>query len=63
MYESSVPQFLRTTTGMQSGTDTFDESRFIIIFLTMLGATEILFSFRLALEGKAGKGTPESSKL
>ena len=32
-------------------------------FLTILGATEILCSFRLAVEGKTGKEIPESSKL
>ena len=32
-------------------------------FLTMLGVTEILCSFKLVLEGKAGKEIPESSRL
>ena len=32
-------------------------------FLTILGVTEILCSFKLVLEGKAGKEIPESSKL
>ena len=32
-------------------------------FLTILGVTEILFSFRLVLEGKTGKEIPESSRL
>ena len=32
-------------------------------FLTILGVTEILCSFRLVLEGKKGKEIPESSKL
>ena len=31
--------------------------------LTILGDTEILCSFKLILEGKPGKGTPESSRL
>ena len=61
LYESSGPQFLRASTGIQSGPDTFDESRFIMTFLTILGITKILCSFRLVLEGKAGKGIPESS--
>ena len=56
-------QFLRTTTGIQSGSDAFDESRFIMTFLTILGVTEILCSFRLVPEGKAGKEIPESSRL
>ena len=32
-------------------------------FLTILGDTEILCSFKLVLEGKTGKEIPESSKL
>ena len=32
-------------------------------FLTILGVTTILCSFRLALEGKTGKEIPESSRL
>ena len=32
-------------------------------FLTKLGVTEILCSFRLVLEGKTGKEIPESSRL
>ena len=37
MKESSDPQFFRTTTGIQSGPDAFDKSRFIMTFLTLLG--------------------------
>ena len=32
-------------------------------FLTILGDTEILHSFKLVLEGKTGKEIPESLKL
>ena len=32
-------------------------------FLTILGVTEILFSFKLVLEGKTGKEIPDSSRL
>ena len=32
-------------------------------FLTILGVTEILCSFRLVLEGKIGKEIPESSRV
>ena len=32
-------------------------------FLTILGVTVILYSFRLVLEGKTGKEIPESSRL
>ena len=63
MYESSGSQFFRTTTGIQSGPDAFDESRFIMTFLTILGVIEILCSFRLVLEEKTGKEIPESSRL
>ena len=49
--------------GIQSGPDASDESRFIITFLTILGVTEILCSFRLVLKRKVGKGIPESSRL
>ena len=52
MYESSGSQFFRTTTGIESGPDAFDESRFVMTFLTILGVMEILCSFRLVLEGK-----------
>ena len=38
----------------------FDESRFVKTFLTIL---EILSSFRLVLEGKTGKLIPESFRL
>ena len=52
MYESSGSQFLRTTTGIQSGPDAIDESRFVMTFLTILGVMEILCSFRLVLNRK-----------
>ena len=32
-------------------------------FSTILGVTEILFSFRSVVEGKTGKELPESSRL
>ena len=63
MYESSGSQFFRTTTGIQSGMDAFDESRFIMTFLIILGVTEILCSFILVLEGKRGKEMPQSLRL
>ena len=63
IYESSGSQFFRTTTGIQSGPDVLDESRFIMTFLTILGVIEILCSFRLVIEGKTGKEIPESSRL
>ena len=48
---------------MQSGPDAFDKLRLVMTFLTILGVTEILCSFRLVLEGKTGKEIPESSRL
>ena len=63
MKESSGSQFFRTTTGIQSGLDAFDKSRFIMTFLTILGFKEILCSFRVVLEGKTGKEIHESSRL
>ena len=63
MYESSGPQFFRTTTGIQSESDNFDKSRSVMTFLTNFGVTEILGSFRLVLERKAGKKMSESSRL
>ena len=59
----SGSQFFRMTTGIDSGPDALDESRFIMTFLTILGVTEILCSFRLVLEGKTGNEIPESSRL
>ena len=50
---------MRTTTRI----DVFNESRFVMAFLTMLGVTEILCSFKLVLEGKTGKEIRESSRL
>ena len=41
----------------------FDESRIVRTFLTILGVTEILCSFRLVLEGKTGKETTKPSRL
>ena len=55
MYESSGSQFFRTTIGIHSGPDAFDESRFVLTFLTILGVTEILRSVRFILEEKTGK--------
>ena len=63
MYESSGLQFVRTTTGIQPGSDTFDESRIVLTFLTILRVMEILCSWTLVLEGKIGKEIPESSRL
>ena len=63
MDESSGSQFFRTSSRIQSGPDGFDESRFVMTFSTILGAMEILSSFRLPLEGTTGKEIPESSRF
>ena len=47
LYESGGSQFFRTTGGIQSETDSFNESRLIMTFFTSLGVTEILYSLRL----------------
>ena len=62
MYEISVSQFFRTTSGIQSGPEAFDKLSFVKTFLTILWVTEILRSFRLVLEGKIDKEIPESSR-
>ena len=62
-FESSGSQSLRSTTGTQSRPDAFDESRFIMTFLTILGVAETLCSFRLVLEERTGKEIPKSSGL
>ena len=63
LYETFGSQFFRTATGIQSGPDTFDESKVVMTFLTIKGVTEILCSFRLVLEGKTGKEIPESPRV
>ena len=63
MYESSSSLFFRTTTGIQSGPETFDESRFLITLLNILGVMEKIYSFRLVLERRIGKEIPGSSRL
>ena len=62
MYKSPASLFFKTTTGIQSGPDAFDESRFAMPFLIILGVTEKLCSFRLVLEGETGKEISESSR-
>ena len=50
-------------TGIKSGPDNFDKSRFIMTFLNVFGVTEILCSLKLVLQSKTGKEIPESSRL
>ena len=63
MYETSGLQFFRTTTGIKSGPEAFDESRFVKTLVTTFGLTKILCSVRLVQEGKTGKERLESSTL
>ena len=63
MYQSLGSQLYRTTTGIKSGSDESDPSRFVMTFLTILGVIKTLCNFRLVLEGKKGKKIPESSRL
>ena len=53
MCGSSGSHFFRTTTGIQSGPSAYDESRFVMTFLTN----------SRVLEWKVGKRIPESSRL
>ena len=63
MYESPGSHFSKTTTGIHSVPDTFDELRLAMTFLTLMGVTETLCGFRLVLERKTGKKIPELSRL
>ena len=64
MFGSSGSQFFRPTNGIQLGPkNNFDKSRLIITFLTNLGVTDKLCSFRLVLEGKIGQEVPNPSRL
>ena len=63
MHDSSGSQFFITTTGIQSGAATFEESRFVMTFLTILGVKEILGSFRLVLKVNTGGKLPKSTRL
>ena len=57
-FSQYVRKFFRTTTDIQAEPDTLDKPKFIMTFLTMLGVTEILCSFRLVLERKIGNEIP-----
>ena len=51
------------TTSMQSRLNVIYKSKFTMIFLTILGVTEILLTFIFVLEGKESKETSKSSTL
>ena len=63
MYESSGSRFFKTTTEIRSEPGISNGSRFLMTFLTTLGVTEMLYSFRLVPDGKTGKEIPKSSRL
>ena len=63
MCESSDSCFIRTTTEIQSGADTFDKSRLVKAFLSDVGVKRLLCIFILVLEGKAGEEILKSSRL
>ena len=60
---NKTPQFSRTTIGIQLGSHAFDKLRFVMTLLTIVGITELICSFKLVLEGKAGKEIPQPSRL
>ena len=63
MYEKPSSHFFKTTTGIQSGLDDFDESRLITTFLTILVVTEILCSFTFLLEEETDEEISDSARL
>ena len=63
MYKSSGSQFFTTTTGIQSGPDAFDESRFVMNLFNHPGSYRNIMQLRLVLEGKTGKRIPEPSRV
>ena len=63
MCESSGLKFFGTTTEIQSGANAFEESRFVVNFLTILGVTTILCNFSLVPGGKTCREILESSRL
>ena len=62
MCEISGSQFFRTATGIKSGPDVFDKSQLVMTFF-QLCISEIVYSFRLVLEGKTGQEMPELARL
>ena len=67
--EKFIPSFffehdrMKVQAHISSGTDRFGKSSVVMTFLTKSGVKWILCSFRLVLEGKAGKVIPESSRF
>ena len=63
MYESSGSHLFRITTERQTGPDTYDNSKLVMIFVINLGVTRILYTLRLVQEGNAGNEIPESTRF
>ena len=63
MYERSDSHFSRTTPKIPPEPDAFDESRLFMTFSITMGVREILYSFRLVLEGDEGRDIPEVTRL
>ena len=58
-----VPAYSFLEPPLEYNQDAFDESRFAMTFLNVLGVMDILCSFKLVLKGKTGTEIPESSRL
>ena len=48
MYESSGSQLVRSTNGIQSGPEAFDESRFFMTFLIISGFKRNIMQFQIS---------------
>ena len=46
-----------------TGPDTYDNSRLVMIFVINLGVTRILYTLRLVQDGNAGNEIPESTRF
>ena len=55
MYESSDSKFLTTTTGIQSGLDTFDESRCVMTFFNHFGSYRNIMQFLISSKRENGE--------
>ena len=63
IYDSLSSQFFGSSTKRQSGQEMFAELKLDINVFTSLEVSQILYSFRLILEGRAEEERPESSIL
>ena len=63
MYESSSSQLFRTTTGIQSGPDTFGKSMFAMTFKNHIGSYRNIMQFQISPKRENSKEIPKSSRL